>query len=109
MPSRVPANDAGCHQAAPRHRMPGSEQRDLAAAAGRGPGRHTEWLRQIDAWRAADPMVVPPHPANVIIPQYAIQRLHHLLQPCEGTGFGRTQQGHPHGMALAIRLDLWCR
>jgi acetolactate synthase-1/2/3 large subunit len=45
-----------------------------------GPGRYTEWLRQIDAWRAADPMVVPPHPANVIIPQYAIQRLHELLR-----------------------------
>ena len=45
-----------------------------------GPGRYTEWLRQIDAWRAADPMVVPPHPENVIIPQYAIQRLHHLLR-----------------------------
>ena len=45
-----------------------------------GPGRYTEWLRQIDAWRAADPMVVPPHRANTIIPQYAISRLHHLLR-----------------------------
>ncbi len=45
-----------------------------------GPGRYTEWLRQIDAWRAADPMVVPPHGANTIIPQYAISRLHHLLR-----------------------------
>jgi acetolactate synthase-1/2/3 large subunit len=48
---------------------------DLAAG-----GRYTEWLRQIDAWREAEPMKVPPHDEDTIIPQYAIQRLHHLLR-----------------------------
>jgi acetolactate synthase-1/2/3 large subunit len=43
-------------------------------------GRYTEWLRQVDAWREAEPMKVPPHPDDVIIPQYAIHRLHQLLK-----------------------------
>jgi acetolactate synthase-1/2/3 large subunit len=43
-------------------------------------GRYTEWLRQIDAWREAEPIKVPPHAENAIIPQYAIQRLHELLR-----------------------------
>ena len=43
-------------------------------------GRYTEWLRQIDEWRAAEPMKVPPHADDTIIPQYAIQRLHELLR-----------------------------
>lgn len=45
-----------------------------------GPGRYTDWLRQIDDWRSEFPMAVPPHAANTIIPQYAISRLHALLK-----------------------------
>ena len=45
-----------------------------------GPGRYTEWLRQIDAWRSEHPMKVPPHAEGTIISQYAISRLHQLLK-----------------------------
>lgn len=45
-----------------------------------GPGRYTEWLRQIDEWRSEHPMKVPPHAEDAIIPQYAISRLHQLLK-----------------------------
>ncbi len=43
-------------------------------------GRYTEWQRGIDEWREAEPMKVPPHGEDVIIPQYAIYRLHELLK-----------------------------
>lgn len=45
-----------------------------------GPGRYTDWLRQVDAWRSEFPMAVPPHAPNTIIPQYAISRMHALLK-----------------------------
>ncbi len=45
-----------------------------------GPGRYTDWLRQVDAWRSEYPMAVPPHAEHTIIPQYAISRMHKLLK-----------------------------
>ena len=45
-----------------------------------GGGRYTEWLRQIDAWREAEPMKVPERHDDLIIPQYAIRRLYELLK-----------------------------
>jgi acetolactate synthase-1/2/3 large subunit len=45
-----------------------------------GPGRYTDWLRQIDDWRSEYPMAVPPHAPGTIIPQYAISRMHQLLK-----------------------------
>ena len=45
-----------------------------------GGGRYTPWMRQIDEWREAEPMKVPPREDGAIIPQYAIQRLHELLR-----------------------------
>jgi acetolactate synthase-1/2/3 large subunit len=45
-----------------------------------GPGRYTDWLRQIDDWRSEFPMSVPPHAPGTIIPQYAISRMYQLLK-----------------------------
>jgi acetolactate synthase I/II/III large subunit len=42
-------------------------------------GRYTDWMRQIDAWRGADPMAVPQN-EQAIISQYAISRLHAILK-----------------------------
>ena len=44
-----------------------------------GGGRYTEWMRQIDAWRASDPLTFQ-DPGKLIIPQYAIQRLYEILR-----------------------------
>jgi acetolactate synthase I/II/III large subunit len=43
-------------------------------------GRYPEWLAQIDQWRGSDPMSVPDRTDNLIIPQYAIHRLHEILK-----------------------------
>ncbi len=44
-----------------------------------GPGRYTDWLRTIDGWRAAEPMVYADR-EDAILPQAAIARLHALLK-----------------------------
>jgi acetolactate synthase-1/2/3 large subunit len=44
-----------------------------------GLGRYTDWMRQIDEWRAADPMRCPERP-DAIISQYAIRRLWEILR-----------------------------
>ncbi|MCS7021439.1 MAG: biosynthetic-type acetolactate synthase large subunit [Gemmataceae bacterium] len=41
-------------------------------------GRYTEWWRQIDAWRASDPLRIPERD-DAILPQFAIRRLWELL------------------------------
>jgi acetolactate synthase-1/2/3 large subunit len=43
------------------------------------PGDHAEWLRQIDAWRAADPMTYDTRD-DVIIPQYVIDQFSKLAR-----------------------------
>jgi acetolactate synthase-1/2/3 large subunit len=42
-------------------------------------GRYTEWWRQIDQWRASDPLRIPDR-EDAILPQYAIRRLWELLR-----------------------------
>jgi acetolactate synthase-1/2/3 large subunit len=42
-------------------------------------GRYTEWWRQIDQWRASDPLRIPDR-KDAILPQYAIRRLWELLR-----------------------------
>jgi acetolactate synthase-1/2/3 large subunit len=42
-------------------------------------GRYTDWWRQIDAWREAEPLRFPDRP-DAIIPQYAIRRLWEILR-----------------------------
>ncbi len=44
-----------------------------------GANRYPEWIRQIDEWRAADPMVCPERP-DAIISQFAIRRLWEILR-----------------------------
>jgi acetolactate synthase-1/2/3 large subunit len=44
-----------------------------------GPGRYTDWLRQIDDWRAAEPMTYADR-ADAILPQAAVARLHAILK-----------------------------
>ena len=44
-----------------------------------GGGRYPDWTRQIDAWRAADPMKHADQP-DAILPQYAIRRLWEILR-----------------------------
>jgi acetolactate synthase-1/2/3 large subunit len=45
-----------------------------------GGGRYTEWMRQIDEWRAADPLTAPTPEGDAILPQYAIKRLYEILR-----------------------------
>ena len=45
-----------------------------------GGGRYTEWFRQIDAWRETEPLTFTEPGKDLIIPQYAIKRLHELLK-----------------------------
>ena len=45
-----------------------------------GGGRYTEWLRQIDEWRAAEPYKYTEPSGDRIIPQYAIQRMYEILR-----------------------------
>jgi acetolactate synthase-1/2/3 large subunit len=42
-------------------------------------GRFAEWLRQIEHWRETEPLTFA-HRDDAILPQYAIQRLWHLLR-----------------------------
>ncbi|MBA2225757.1 biosynthetic-type acetolactate synthase large subunit [Thermogemmata fonticola] len=42
-------------------------------------GRYTDWWRQIDAWRASDPLRIPERD-DAILPQYAIRRLWEILR-----------------------------
>lgn len=42
-------------------------------------GRYTDWWRQIDEWRASDPLRIPER-EDAILPQYAIRRLWELLR-----------------------------
>jgi acetolactate synthase-1/2/3 large subunit len=42
-------------------------------------GRYTDWMRQIDAWREAEPLRYP-HRDDAILPQYAIRRLWEALR-----------------------------
>jgi acetolactate synthase-1/2/3 large subunit len=44
-----------------------------------GGGRYPDWMRQIDAWRDAEPLVFPDRD-DAILPQYAIQRLWQILK-----------------------------
>ncbi len=44
-----------------------------------GPGRYTDWLRQIDTWRAAEPLRYEDR-QDAILPQAAIARMHALLK-----------------------------
>jgi acetolactate synthase-1/2/3 large subunit len=44
-----------------------------------GGGRYAEWMRQIDEWRAAEPLRFQDRD-DAILPQYAIQRLHQILR-----------------------------
>jgi len=50
------------------------ENADLVAG-----GRYPEWMRQIDAWREADPLRCPDR-EDAILPQVAIKRLHEILR-----------------------------
>jgi acetolactate synthase-1/2/3 large subunit len=43
-------------------------------------GRYPEWLRQIDAWREAEPLRFTNPDNNLILPQYAVQRLAQILK-----------------------------
>ncbi len=42
-------------------------------------GRYPDWWRQIDAWRASDPLRIPERD-DAILPQYAIRRLWELVR-----------------------------
>ena len=42
-------------------------------------GRYPDWWKQIDEWRAADPLIAPERP-DAIIPQHAIRRLYEILR-----------------------------
>ncbi|MBX9622665.1 MAG: biosynthetic-type acetolactate synthase large subunit [Gemmataceae bacterium] len=44
-----------------------------------GGGRYADWMRQIDAWREAEPLRAADAP-NAILPQYAIKRLYEILR-----------------------------
>jgi acetolactate synthase-1/2/3 large subunit len=44
-----------------------------------GGGRYADWMRQIDEWRAAEPLRAPDSP-HAILPQQAIKRLYELLR-----------------------------
>jgi acetolactate synthase I/II/III large subunit len=62
-----------------------------------GGGRYPDWMRQIDQWRDAEPLRYEDRP-DVILPQYAIQRLAQLVKKhgrlddaIVGTGVGQHQ------------------
>src|SRR5258707_15880106 len=48
-------------------------------AAGRPGSRYADWIRQIEHWRETEPMRYQDR-ADAILPQYAIQRLWHVLR-----------------------------
>jgi acetolactate synthase-1/2/3 large subunit len=52
------------------------EDRNADLVAG---GRYTEWMRQIDQWREAEPLRCADRD-DAILPQYAIKRLHEILK-----------------------------
>ncbi len=57
------------------------------------PGDYSEWHRQIDAWREADPMIYDQRD-DVIIPQYILDKFSELMQGREfimTTGVGQHQ------------------
>jgi acetolactate synthase-1/2/3 large subunit len=43
-------------------------------------GRYPDWMRQIDEWREADPMVAPGREDDLILPQGCIKRLYEILR-----------------------------
>ncbi|MFO0936954.1 MAG: biosynthetic-type acetolactate synthase large subunit [Gemmataceae bacterium] len=45
-----------------------------------GGGRYTEWMRQIDEWRTADPMVAPERKDDLILPQSCIKRMYEIIR-----------------------------
>jgi acetolactate synthase-1/2/3 large subunit len=53
--------------------------RDEKSADLVGGGRYPDWMRQIDQWRDAEPLRYEDRP-DVILPQYAIQRLAQLVK-----------------------------
>jgi acetolactate synthase-1/2/3 large subunit len=53
------------------------EERNADLTAG---GRYTDWWRQVDAWREAEPLKFVEPGGGAIIPQYAIKRLWEILR-----------------------------
>jgi len=51
---------------------------EQAPGAARG-NRYADWIRQIEAWREAEPLRYPDRD-DAILPQYAIERLWHLVR-----------------------------